>query len=44
MQAFMREHNMKDNAALQSYFTGRVQKLVAAHHKIMMGWDEVLQP
>jgi hexosaminidase len=44
IQAYMREHNLKDNAALQSYFTGRVQKLVAAHHKIMMGWDEVLQP
>ena len=43
IQAFMREHNMKDDAALQSYFTGRVQKLVASHHKIMMGWDEVLQ-
>ena len=40
----MREHGIKDNAALQSYFTGRVQKLVAAHHKIMEGWDEVLQP
>ena len=35
---------MKDNAALQSYFSGRVQKLVAAHNKIMVGWDEVLQP
>jgi hexosaminidase len=44
IQAFMREHNMKDDAALQSYFTGRVQKLVASHRKIMMGWDEVLQP
>ncbi len=44
IQAFMKAHNLKDNAALQSYFTARVQKLVAAHHKIMMGWDEVLQP
>jgi hexosaminidase len=44
IQGFMREHKMKDDAALQSYFTGRVQKLVAGHHKIMMGWDEVLQP
>jgi hexosaminidase len=44
IQAFMKAHNLKDNAALQSYFTGRIQKLVAAHHKIMMGWDEVLQP
>ncbi len=44
IQAFLREHGLKDNAALQSYFTRRVQKIVAAHHKIMMGWDEVLQP
>ena len=44
IQACMRAHNVKDNAALQAYFTGRVQKLVAAHHKIMEGWDEVLQP
>ena len=44
IQAFMRTHHFKDNAALQSYFTARVQKLVAAHHRIMVGWDEVLQP
>jgi hexosaminidase len=44
IQAWMREHNIKDNAALQSYFSGRLQKLVAGHHKIMEGWDEVLQP
>ena len=44
IQAFMREHGFKDDAALQAYFTARVQKLVAAHHKIAEGWDEVLQP
>ncbi len=44
IQAFMRAHGLKDDAALQSYFTGRLQKLIAAHHKIMEGWDEVLQP
>jgi hexosaminidase len=44
IKAFMQAHNLKDNAALQSYFSGRVQKLVASHHKIMEGWDEVLQP
>jgi hexosaminidase len=44
IQAFMRAHHMQNNAALQSYFTARVQKLVAAHHRIMVGWDEVLQP
>lgn len=44
VKEFMRAHQLKDNAALQSYFTARVQKLVAAHHRIMVGWDEVLQP
>ena len=44
IQAYMREHKLKDNAELQSYFSRRVQKIVAAHGKITMGWDEVLQP
>ena len=44
IQEFMHAHNLKDDAALQAYFTGRVQKLVTAHHKITAGWDEVLQP
>jgi hexosaminidase len=44
IQSFMRTHHLKDNAALQSYFTARVEKIVAGHHKIMEGWDEVLQP
>ncbi len=44
IQAWMRAHTMRDNAALQAYFTGRVQKLVAARGKVMVGWDEVLQP
>jgi hexosaminidase len=44
IQSFMRAHQLKDNAALQAYFTGRVQKLVTRHHKITVGWDEVLQP
>jgi hexosaminidase len=44
IKAYMRAHGIENNAALQSYFTARVQKLVASHHKIMEGWDEVLQP
>ncbi len=44
IQAYMREHGIKDNAALQAYFTGRVQKLVTKRGKITVGWDEVLQP
>ncbi len=44
IQSFMHAHGLANNAALQAYFTARVQKLVAKHHKIMEGWDEVLQP
>jgi len=44
IQEFKKKHELKDNAALQAYFTARVQKLVASHHRIMEGWDEVLQP
>ncbi len=44
IQSYMHAHGIASNAALQAYFTARVQKLVARHHKIMEGWDEVLQP
>jgi hexosaminidase len=44
IQSFMRAHELKSDAALQAYFTGRVQTLVTKHHKITVGWDEVLQP
>jgi hexosaminidase len=44
IKGYMSAHGLKDDAALQAYFTGRLQKLVAGHHKIMEGWDEVLQP
>jgi hexosaminidase len=44
IRSYIHKHGLKDNAALQSEFTARLQKLVAAHHKIMEGWDEVLQP
>ncbi|MDR3741766.1 MAG: family 20 glycosylhydrolase [Terracidiphilus sp.] len=44
IQAYIKDHNLKDNAGLQAYFTARVQKIVAAHKKIAIGWDEVLQP
>jgi hexosaminidase len=44
IQQYMRDHKIKDNAALQAYFTERVQKLVTKRDKITVGWDEVLQP
>src|SRR6202795_693742 len=44
IQAFMHSHGMKTNADLQAYFNQRLQKILSKHHKIMMGWDEVLHP
>ncbi len=42
--AFMQAHGMKTTEELQSYFSTRVQKILAAHHKQMVGWDEILSP
>ena len=42
IQAFMKAHGIKNNEALQAYFSGRVQKLVTKHGKTVIGWDEVL--
>jgi len=42
IQAFMKAHGIKNNEALQAYFSGRVQKLVTKHGKTVVGWDEVL--
>jgi hexosaminidase len=44
IQEFMRARAIKDGAALQTLFTGKIQKIVAGRNKIMEGWDEVLQP
>src|SRR5467141_2499488 len=44
IQAYMKDHGIKNNDALQAYFSGRVQKLVVKHGKIVVGWDEVLVP
>src|SRR2546421_7891233 len=40
----MRAHAIKDGAALQVLFTAKIQKIIADRKKIMVGWDEVLQP
>jgi hexosaminidase len=44
IQAFMKERQLKNNEALQAYFSARVQKLVTKHGKTVIGWDEVLVP
>jgi len=42
IQVFMKAHGIRNNEALQAYFSGRVQKLVTKHGKTVVGWDEVL--
>lgn len=44
IQAFARAHDLPDSHALQHYFNRRVQQVLNAHGKIMIGWDEVLAP
>src|SRR5205823_8202018 len=44
IQAFMRQHRLKDNHELQAYFNKRVQAIVKKHGKRMEGWDEILSP
>ena len=42
-QQFMREHELKDEKALQSYFIHYVQEVVNAKGKTLIGWDEILE-
>jgi hexosaminidase len=44
IQQFIHAHGMKNNQDLQAYFNGRLEKIVAKNHKIMVGWDEILHP
>lgn len=44
IQAFIRSRGMKSNQDLQAYFNRRLQGILSKHHKIMIGWDEVLHP
>ncbi len=44
IQSFIHSHEMKTNQDLQAYFNQRLQKILTKHHKIMIGWDEVLHP
>jgi hexosaminidase len=44
IQSYMKAHKLKNNEALQAYFSGRVQELVVKHGKTPVGWDEILVP
>ncbi len=42
IQAFKQAHGMKTNQDLQAYYNQRLEKILTKHHKIMIGWDEIL--
>jgi hexosaminidase len=44
IQAFCKEHGIPDDVALQVYFNQRLLKIVEKYGKIMVGWDEILNP
>lgn len=43
VQARMRELGIADEAALQSWFVQRLEKILAAHGRRLIGWDEILE-
>lgn len=44
IKKFMRQKGFKDKVELQAYFTNRVKKMLDDRGKIMIGWDEILNP
>ena len=44
IQEFKQAHGMKSDADLQAYYNQRLEKILAKHHKTMVGWDEILHP
>jgi hexosaminidase len=44
IQEFMKAHNLKDAAALQTYFNQQLLPILKKHGKHMVGWDEIFAP
>ena len=44
IQEFKKSHDLKNNEALQAYFSQRVQAIVTKHGKAVVGWDEIFVP
>lgn len=41
-QRMMKENNLKDESALQSYFIHRIENFVNSKGKTIIGWDEII--
>ena len=44
IQKFKKEHNLKTNHDLQTYFNIKLEKILNKLGKKLMGWDEILTP
>jgi hexosaminidase len=44
IQAFAKEHGLKDAPAIQVYFNQRLLQIMQKYGKTMVGWDEILVP
>jgi hexosaminidase len=44
IQAFIREHGLKDNEGLHAYFNTRIAAILARGGKRLVGWDEIMNP
>lgn len=44
IQSFMRDKGMANAHDLQAYFNQRLVKILAAHNRKMIGWDEIQHP
>ncbi|MCV6631545.1 MAG: family 20 glycosylhydrolase, partial [Flavobacteriaceae bacterium] len=44
IQAYKKKHGIADNHELQAHFNIKILKMLQKRGKIMMGWDEILQP
>lgn len=43
VKAFMNKNDIKDSHELQAYFVSRVQKIINAKGKKMIGWNEIIE-
>jgi len=44
IQEFAKKHDLKDTAALQTYFNQQLLPILKKHGKRMIGWDEIFAP
>ena len=42
IQQFMKDNDLKDNHALQTYFNIRLEKILSKYGKVLMGWEEIM--